>query len=77
MQLQKKAMWRVKSPIHRNFISPMPSMDDLAQFNNKLREFMLAAGNGKHYTKGGLINDLWKGSEKQLLRLLSAYKNTY
>jgi len=55
--------------IRRNYLLPVPEIEDLAEFNRRLLEDCLSDLEREHYTKKELIGDLFKQEQTALLPL--------
>ncbi len=55
--------------VRRNWMSPPPVISGLSEFNDHLREEMVADRDRKHYEKDELISELFKDDLDSLLKL--------
>ncbi len=55
--------------IRRNWMSPMPVISDLDEFNDYLKKEMIKDRNRQHSSKNCLISELWQEDMESLLKL--------
>lgn len=55
--------------VRRNYLTPLPVINDLEEFNRQLNKKMYSDWQRKHYTKDALISELWKEDKEKLLVL--------